>query len=217
MSKAKERIGEVQKIKGEGKLYDVTGDGKYKLTRTRYSEEELKQLLRTLGKRAQTRLKTLSRYFEEGGKKYTGNINPVYERYKGFNVQASGLSYTSLYTKVKTAIEILNSKQSTYTGYNQIVNQSYESFKKSHPKLKNMTFDEWDRYVKFMGAYQRAHQDEQFDSEQLVQFTNWADKNIGLLDDTGLGDIDLDEWFLDIQREGSQGTWLDLDEDFDDI
>lgn len=217
MSKAKERIGEVQKIKGEGELYDVTGNGKYKLTRNRYTEDELKQLLRTLGKRAQTRLKTLSRYFEEGGKKCTGKINPVYERYKGFNVQASGLSYTALYTKVKTAIEILNSKQSTYTGYNQIMNQSYESFKKSHPKLKNMTFDEWERYVKFMGAWESAHKDEQYDSEQLVNYTHWADKTIGVLDDTDIGSVDLDEWFLDITRESQSGEWLDLKEDFEDV
>ena len=215
MSIAKERIGEVQKIKG--KLYTIDASGKVVLTRSRYTEGELKSMIRTLGKRAQTRIKTLSRYFDERGRKYTGKINPIYERYLGYDIKTAGLSWTALYTKVKDAVAILNSKQSTYTGYQQSLNKAYESFIAHHPKLKNMSFDEWDRYTKFMGAFQRAHKDEQYDSEQLVSYTNWSDKSLGSLDDTDLGSVDLDDWFLDINREGSSGQWLDLNEDFKDI
>ena len=80
-SKQKERVGEVQRAKGI--LYDVI-DGKYKLLKKSYTKEETLLLLRTLGKRAQTRLKTLSTYFNERGKRYTGEINPIYDRYKEY-------------------------------------------------------------------------------------------------------------------------------------
>ena len=54
-SKQKERVGEVQRAKGV--LYEVTND-KYTLLKQHYTKQELLLLLRTLGKRAQTRLKT---------------------------------------------------------------------------------------------------------------------------------------------------------------
>ena len=57
-SKQKERVGEVQRAKGV--LYDVTND-KYTLLKQHYTKQELLLLLRTLGKRAQTRLKTLQK------------------------------------------------------------------------------------------------------------------------------------------------------------
>ena len=72
-----------------------------------------------------------------------------------------------------------------------------------------------------MGAWQSAHEGEQYDSEQLLEYANWAGTTMGSGFD-GLAamnpeDADLDAWFLDIQREGSSGQWLDLKEDFADI
>ena len=55
-SKQKQRVGEVQRAKGI--LYDIN-NGKYVLLKTHYTREESLLLLRTLGKRAQTRITTL--------------------------------------------------------------------------------------------------------------------------------------------------------------
>lgn len=72
-----------------------------------------------------------------------------------------------------------------------------------------------------MGAWQSAHEGEQYDSEQLLAYANWAGNTMSSGFD-GLAtmnpeDADLDSWFLDVQREGSAGEWLSLDQDFDDI
>lgn len=212
-SKQKQRVGEV--IRARGVLYDDT-NGTYKLLKQHYTREELLLLLRTLGKRAQTRIKTLSRYFSEEGSKYTGQINPVYDRYRDFDIKYLGVSQQGLYQKVKTAVDILNSKQSTYTEYKKLQNKAFETMKKNHPKLKNMSFDEWRAMTTYMGQWQSAHEGEQYDSEQLLQYTNWASKQ-GAIFPQSPEDVDLDKWFLDVQREGSSGEWLELDQDFDDI
>jgi len=212
-SKQKQRVGEV--IRARGVLYDDT-NGTYKLLKQHYTREELLLLLRTLGKRAQTRIKTLSRYFSEGGSKYTGEINPVFDRYRDFDIKYLGVSQQGLYQKVKTAVDILNSKQSTYTEYKKLQNKAFETMKKNHPKLKNMSFDEWRAMTTYMGQWQSAHEGEQYDSEQLLQYTNWASKQ-GAIFPQNPEDVDLDKWFLDVQREGSSGEWLELDQDFDDI
>lgn len=213
-SKQKERVGEVQREKG--KLYDVV-DGKYKLLKHGYTTEELRLLLRTLGKRAQTRIKTLSRYFDERGRKYTGQINPIFERYRDYDVKYTGLSNQALYQKVKTAIDILNAKQSTYTGYRNLQIKAYNSLKASHPKLKDLTFEEWEVRAKYMGAWQSAHEGQQYDSETLLSNANWAYSQGNGFVIPDVEEVDLDKWFLDIQREGSSGKWLELKEDFDDI
>lgn len=212
-SKQKERVGEVQRAKGV--LYDVV-DGKYKLLKKSYNKEEMLLLLRTLGKRAQTRLKTLSTYFSERGKRYTGEINPIYDRYKGFDIRYQGVSYQGLQSKVYTAIDILNARQSTYTGYRQLQNIAFENLKKNHPKLKDLTFDQWKVMVIYMGAWQSAHEGEQYDSETLLSNSKWAYET-GQVGPFQFEKIDLDKWFLDVQREGTSGQWLELKEDFDDI
>ena len=177
--------------------------------------------MRTLGKRAQTRITTLKGYFSEGGKHYTGEINPVYDRYKGYDIKYQGLSLQAIQKKVATAIEILNAKQSTYTGYKQLQNKAYRKMIENHPKLKNLSFEEWKKLTAYMGAWQSAHEGEQYDSEQLLAYANWAgNTQSGGFD--GLvamnpEDVDLDSWFLDVTREGSTGEWLTLDQDFDDI
>ena len=173
-------------------------------------------LLRTLGKSAQTRLKTLSTYFDERGKKYTGKINPVYDRYKGYDIRYQGLSTQALFKKVRTAVDILNAKQSTYTGYAKLQHTSYEKMIANHPKLKNMTFDEWQAMVVYMGAWQSAHEGEQYDSETLLSNANW-NLQTGQVMPVQFEKVDLDAWFLDVQREGSSGQWLKLDQDFEDI
>lgn len=217
-SKQKQRVGEVQRVKGI--LYDVI-DGKYVLLETHYTREEALLLLRTLGKRAQTRITTLKGYFSEGGKHYTGEINPVYDRYKGYDIKYQGLSLQAIQKKVATAIEILNAKQSTYTGYKQLQNKAYRKMIENHPKLKNLSFEEWKKLTAYMGAWQSAHEGEQYDSEQLLAYANWAgNTQSGGFD--GLAamnpeDADLDSWFLDVTREGSTGEWLTLNQDFDDI
>lgn len=217
-SKQKQRVGEVQRAKGI--LYDIN-NGKYVLLKTHYTREEALLLLRTLGKRAQTRITTLKGYFSEGGKHYTGEINPVYERYKGYDIKYQGLSLQAIQKKVATAIEILNAKQSTYTGYKQLQNKAYQKMKENHPKLKNLSFEDWKKLTAYMGAWQSAHEGEQYDSEQLLAYANWAgNTQSGGFD--GLAainpeDVDLDSWFLDVTREGSTGEWLTLNQDFDDI
>ena len=217
-SKQKQRVGEVQRAKGI--LYDIN-DGKYFLLKTHYTREEALLLLRTLGKRAQTRITTLKGYFSEGGKHYTGEINPVYDRYKGYDIKYQGLSLQAIQKKVATAIEILNAKQSTYTGYKQLQNKAYRKMIENHPKLKNLSFEEWKKLTAYMGAWQSAHEGEQYDSEQLLAYANWAgNTQSGGFD--GLAamnpeDADLDSWFLDVTREGSTGEWLTLNQDFDDI
>lgn len=212
-SKQKERVGEVQRAKGV--LYEVS-NGNIKLLKQHYTKQELLLLLRTLGKRAQTRLKTLSTYFDERGKKYTGKINPVYDRYKGYDIRYQGLSTQALFKKVRTAVDILNAKQSTYTGYTKLQHTAYEKMIANHPKLKNMTFDEWQAMVVYMGAWQSAHEGEQYDSETLLSNANW-NLQTGQVMPVQFEKVDLDKWFLDIQREGSSGEWLKLDQDFEDI
>lgn len=212
-SKQKERVGEVQRAKGV--LYEVS-NGNIKLLKQHYTKQELLLLLRTLGKRAQTRLKTLSTYFDERGKRYTGKINPVYDRYKGYDIRYQGLSTQALFKKVRTAVDILNAKQSTYTGYSKLQHTAYEKMIENHPKLKNMTFDEWQAMVVYMGAWQSAHEGEQYDSETLLSNANW-NLQTGQVMPVQFEKVDLDKWFLDVQREGSSGQWLKLDQDFEDI
>lgn len=212
-SKQKERVGEVQRAKGV--LYEVS-NGNIKLLKQHYTKQELLLLLRTLGKRAQTRLKTLSTYFDERGKKYTGKINPVYDRYKGYDIRYQGLSTQALFKKVRTAVDILNAKQSTYTGYAKLQHTAYEKMIANHPKLKNMSFDEWQAMVVYMGAWQSAHEGEQYDSETLLSNANWS-LQTGQVMPVQFEKVDLDAWFLDVQREGSSGQWLKLNQDFDDI
>lgn len=212
-SKQKERVGEVQRAKGV--LYEVS-NGNIKLLKQHYTKQELLLLLRTLGKRAQTRLKTLSTYFDERGKKYTGKINPVYDRYKGYDIRYQGLSTQALFKKVRTAVDILNAKQSTYTGYAKLQHTAYEKMIANHPKLKNMSFDEWQAMVVYMGAWQSAHEGEQYDSETLLSNANWS-LQTGQVMPIQFEKVDLDAWFLDVQREGSSGQWLKLNQDFDDI
>lgn len=212
-SKQKERVGEVQRAKGV--LYEVTND-KYTLLKQHYTKQELLLLLRTLGKRAQTRLKTLSTYFNERGKKYTGQINPIYDRYKGFDIKYQGLSTQALYKKVRTAIDILNAKQSTYSGYVKLQHTAFSKLKENYPKLKDLTFDQWQAMVVYMGMWQSAHEGEQYDSETLLSNAKWSYET-GQWGPFEFGKIDIDKWFLDVQREGSSGQWLDLKEDFDDI
>lgn len=212
-SKQKERVGEVQRAKGV--LYEVS-NGNIKLLKQHYTKQELLLLLRTLGKRAQTRLKTLSTYFDERGKRYTGKINPVYDRYKGYDIRYQGLSTQALFKKVRTAVDILNAKQSTYTGYAKLQHTAYEKMIANHPKLKNMSFDEWQAMVVYMGAWQSAHEGEQYDSETLLSNANWS-LQTGQVMPVQFEKVDLDAWFLDVQREGSSGQWLKLDQDFDDI
>lgn len=212
-SKQKERVGEVQRAKGV--LYEVS-NGNIKLLKQHYTKQELLLLLRTLGKRAQTRLKTLSTYFDERGKKYTGKINPVYDRYKGYDIRYQGLSTQALFKKVRTAVDILNAKQSTYTGYAKLQHTAYEKMIANHPKLKNMSFDEWQAMVVYMGAWQSAHEGEQYDSETLLSNANWS-LQTGQVMPVQFEKVDLNAWFLDVQREGSSGQWLKLNQDFDDI
>lgn len=212
-SKQKERVGEVQRAKGV--LYEVS-NGNIKLLKQHYTKQELLLLLRTLGKRAQTRLKTLSTYFDERGKKYTGKINPVYDRYKGYDIRYQGLSTQALFKKVRTAVDILNAKQSTYTGYAKLQHTAYEKMIANHPKLKNMSFDEWQAMVVYMGAWQSAHEGEQYDSETLLSNANWS-LQTGQVMPVQFEKVDLDAWFLDVQREGSSGQWLKLNQDFEDI
>lgn len=212
-SKNKQRVGEV--IRARGVLYDDT-NGNYKLLKKHYTKEELLLLLRTLGKRAQTRIKTLSRYFDERGKKYTGEINPIYDRYRNFDIKYQGVSQQGLYKKVKDAIDILNAKQSTYSGYKKQQSKAFETMKKNHPKLKDMTLEEWKAYSTYMGQWQAAHEGEQYDSEQLLANARWENQQ-GVFGPIDYEKVDLDKWFLDVQREGSSGEWLDLDQDFDDI
>nr|DAI89081.1 MAG TPA: hypothetical protein [Caudoviricetes sp.] len=212
-SKQKERVGEVQRAKGV--LYEVS-NGNIKLLKQHYTKQELLLLLRTLGKRAQTRLKTLSTYFDERGKRYTGKINPVYDRYKGYDIRYQGLSTQALFKKVRTAVDILNAKQSTYTGYTKLQHTAYEKLIENHPKLKNMTFDEWQAMVVYMGAWQSAHEGEQYDSETLLSNANW-NLQTGQVMPVQFEKVDLDAWFLDVQREGSSGKWLKLNQDFEDI
>lgn len=212
-SKQKERVGEVQRAKGV--LYEVSND-KYTLLKQHYTKQELLLLLRTLGKRAQTRLKTLSTYFSERGKKYTGQINPVYDRYKGFDIKYQGLSTQALYKKVRTAIDILNAKQSTYSGYVKLQHTAFNKLKENHPKLKDLTFDQWKAMVVYMGMWQSAHEGEQYDSETLLSNAKWSYET-GQWGPFEFEKVDLDKWFLDVQREGSSGQWLDLKEDFEDI
>lgn len=212
-SKQKERVGEVQRAKGV--LYEVS-NGNIKLLKQHYTKQELLLLLRTLGKRAQTRLKTLSTYFDERGKRYTGKINPVYDRYKGYDIRYQGLSTQALFKKVRTAVDILNAKQSTYTGYSKLQHTAYEKMIENHPKLKNMTFDEWQAMVVYMGTWQSAHEGEQYDSETLLSNANW-NLQTGQVMPVQFEKVDLDKWFLDVQREGTSGQWLKLDQDFEDI
>lgn len=212
-SKQKERVGEVQRAKGV--LYEVSND-KYTLLKQHYTKQELLLLLRTLGKRAQTRLKTLSTYFSERGKKYTGQINPIYDRYKGFDIKYQGLSTQALYKKVRTAIDILNANQSTYSGYVKLQHTAFNKLKENHPRLNDLTFDQWQAMVVYMGMWQSAHEGEQYDSETLLSNAKWSNET-GQWGPFEFGKIDLDKWFLDVQREGSSGQWLDLKEDFDDI
>lgn len=201
----------------KGTLYTDTG-GKITLLRNDYTREELLTMLRTLGKRAQTRLKTLSSYFDERGGKYTGEINPVYAKYKGYNISYAGVSRNALYTKVKTAVDILNAKQSTYTGYKSLQIKAFNKMKENHPKLKNMTYEQWKQMAIYMGAWQSAHEGEQYDSETLLAYTNWANNMLYGPDILKpVEEIDLNKWFLDTSREEKSGQWIDLKQDFEDI
>ena len=205
------------RLTAKGTLF-TEQDGKVTLIKEKYTHEELLTLLNLLGKRAQSRLKTLGTYFDEKGKKYTGEINPVYEKYKGYTVSYIGLSDRAILSKVKTAVEILNAKQSTYSGYKSLQYKAYEKLKENHPKLKNLTFEQWKQMTVYMGAWQSAHEGEQYDSETLLSYSHWAN-NLAQGPDVlkPAEEVDLNKWFLDTSREEKTGQWLDLKEDFDDI
>lgn len=205
------------RLEAKGTLYTDVG-GKVTLIKEKYTHDELLTLLNLLGKRAQSRLKTIGEYFDEKGKKYTGEINPIYEKYKGYSASYAGLSDRALLSKVKTAVEILNAKQSTYTGYMRLQYKAFNKLKENHPKLKNLTFEQWKQMTIYMGAWQSAHEGEQYDSETLLAYNNWA-HNLAYGPDVvkPAEEIDLNEWFLDISREEKTGQWLDLKQDFDDI
>ena len=67
-----------------------------------------------------------------------------------------------------------------------------------------------------MGAWQSAHEGEQYDSETLLSNANW-NLQTGQVMPVQFEKVDLDAWFLDVQREGSSGKWLKLNQDFEDI
>lgn len=204
------------RMEAKGTLYTESG-GKVILLKEKYTHDEKLTLLNLLGKRAQSRIKTLGAYFDEKGKKYTGEMNPVYEKYKGFSISYAGLSEKALMTKIKQAVEILNAKQSTYTGYMNVQYKAFNKLKENHPKLKNMTFEQWKQMAVYMGAWQSAHEGEQYDSETLLSYVNWGVNTQGPDVLKPVENVDLSEWFLDTSREEKSGDWLDLKEDFDDI
>lgn len=204
------------RITAKGTLF-TEQDGKVTLIKDKYTHEELLTLLNLLGKRAKSRLSTLGEYFNEKGKHYTGGINPVYEKYKGYNTSYAGLSDRALLSKVKTAVEILNAKQSTYSGYMSLQYKAYNKLKENHPKLKNITFDQWKQMTIYMGTWQSAHEGEQYDSETLLSYVNWANNTLGADVIKPVEEVDLNKWFLDTSREEKSGQWIDLKQDFDDI
>ena len=103
----------------------------------------------------------------------------------------------------------LNAKQSTYSGYVKLQHTAFNKLKENHPKLKDLTFDQWQAMVVYMGMWQSAHEGEQYDSETLLSNSKWAYET-GQWGPFEFKKVDIDKWFLDVQREGSSGQWLDL-------
>lgn len=93
------------------------------------SEGELKDYIRSAGKRAQARMKTLATAYGEGGTLY-GRRSYVLDKYGDFNVKTKGLSKKALKMKAIKAAEILNAKSSTVAGVKDIDRRRYETFKR---------------------------------------------------------------------------------------
>lgn len=205
-------------IKARGNLYrqDMTPPYNVHLTKTRYTQKELVALVRTLGKRAQARLQTLRTYYTEQGTRYTGRLNPLTEIYKGYDVKTAGLSRKALYQKVKTAVAILNDKRSTHTGYTAMLIKSYEGFKKTHPQAREWTIEQWEKYAKFLGAFEAAHEEQQYDSEAVVSMAAWEDQaGRAMPDPEAIQVEDVTNWFINRVRERKKGEWVTLSENFD--
>lgn len=105
------------------------------------SFKEIKKLFRTLGKRALARIRTLEKYYGEGGE-FEGRKNYVLDTFKDFNTKTAGLSEKAMRLKLEQAAEILNAKTSTISGVRSVDRKRYESFMKNHidarelPELK---------------------------------------------------------------------------------
>lgn len=202
------------KIKARGVLYIDTRDLGVKLLKNRFTRQELIALIRTIGKRAQTRIKELGKWYDEKSPKYMNRLNPLYERYRGYNVQTLGLSNAALYAKVKDAVNILNDRRSMKYTYNALYQKSYETFKRNNPRAREWSFEEWETYMKYFGAWEKAHEDQQYDSDQVLAYIKWASDRSMQLTPESLDLDEIDKWFLNsLERE--KGTWISLKEDFE--
>lgn len=201
----------------QGKLYEMQHMEPYtiRLLKSRYTHTELIQLVRTLGKRAQSRIKELEKWYNPKSSRYKYRLNPLLEQYRGYNVQTMGLSDRALYKKVKDALAILNDKRSMKYTYEQIFVNSYEKFKSSHPRAKDWTFEQWERIMRFMGAYAKVHESEQYDSEQILGFATWQAEQSIPLDPEEVTQERVNAWFLDRISESKKGQWVTLKDGFD--
>lgn len=139
------------------------------------SVKELKDIIHTLGKRAQSRIKALGKAFSPGGTQY-GKKSYILDRYGDFNTKVKGKSKKALALQAQQALDILNAKTSTVKGIREMENKRMETFKKNHPGLGNMDKDKYQRAMTILGRIQSAEKGAQYDSdEQLAMAYNMAD------------------------------------------
>lgn len=106
----------------------------------RASVREMKNLLHTLGKRAQARIKSLEKAYGQGGS-LAGRKSYVLDQYGDFNTKTKGLSENALRAKVEKAINILNAQTSTVAGVKDVDRRRYETYMRNHPEARVQVLD----------------------------------------------------------------------------
>lgn len=178
--------------------------------------KEIKDAIRTFGKRAQARIKTLGKAFSEGGTMY-GRKSYVLDKWGDFNTRTKGKSRKALENQLENALNILNAKTSTVKGIREMENKRMETFKKHHPNLPG----EWDeerykRAMTILGRIQSAEKGAAYDSDeqvalafQLADNPQDEDKVIDMIINK---DISSSDYFEELDFD-EQRDYLSIEED----
>lgn len=198
----------------EGKLVEridyKTKDISYEWTKgATLTREEAKSIIKTYGKRAQSRLTTLRKAYETGTLKRT-QPSDILVKYAGFDVKTKDLSDKELIKKARTAIEILNKKGTLVSKVTAAKRRAYDTFKANH-NLPDLTYAEYEKLMIQVGQFQQLNADKDYDSTQTLLMMNWIDKTGGEgVDLLHLETLNPEVWFLNMAREEETGKWISM-------
>lgn len=132
---------------------------------------ELVGALRTFGKRAQARIKTLEKAYAPGGSMY-GRKSYVLDMYGDIDTKTAGLSEQAIRNKVEKALKILEASTSTVKGVKDVDRRRYETFRKNHPEAKVTVFDKDGNPVKDRKGNDKTRPVTQKDYVRAMQIFN---------------------------------------------